>query len=168
MDTPIQSSGKIHRPRVLGGLTIGVKTGCGNMYVQLNWYNGRLFEVFATLGRSGGCAMASNEALTRSVTTGLRWGSGVPISEYIDQLLNIKCPNQVLIPKDRTVLSCADGLARVLREFGTMSIQRVVEIILDPEKYLSSKKAGTNVDGIDLDLQTHVEAVKALGHSRPE
>ena len=120
---------KATRPRVLGGLTVRMATGCGNMYIQLNWHQGKLFEVFATLGRSGACAMCYSEALTRSVTTGLR--CGVTVAEYVDQLRGIRCPSPIAFPKDQSSLSCPDTIARALIEYGSLTVDNVVKLMLE-------------------------------------
>lgn len=118
---------RVVRPRVLGGIVIKKATGCGNMYVQMTWHGGKIFEVFATLGRSGACAMCYSEALTRSITTGLR--CGVDVREYIDQLVGIRCPNSVLFPREDMALSCPDAIASVLKEYGLMTTDRMVELV---------------------------------------
>lgn len=125
---------KTPRPKVIGGLTVKVITGCGPLYIQMNWYNGKLFEVFATLGKTGGCATSQSEALTRSVTTGLR--HGVPLAEYIRQFAGIRCPNPMLWPKSDEVLSCADALAKTLKRYGTLTTEGVVKLIhsINPDK----------------------------------
>jgi len=115
------------RPKILGGITVKVATGCGNMYVQLNWKNGRLFEVFATLGKSGGCASCQIEALTRSITLGLR--CGILPEEYIDQLRAIRCPSPLPFPRESAVSSCPDAIAKTLEQYGNLMIEDVVKII---------------------------------------
>jgi len=102
------------RPKILSGKSVKVKTGCGNLYITLNKSEDRLFEVFATLGRAGGCANAQNEALTRMITLSLR--CGVPKEEIIDQLVGIQCPNPVMFPEGERVLSCPDAIAKVMKE----------------------------------------------------
>jgi len=97
------------------------------MYIQLNWYEGRLFEVFATLGHGGGCALAQSEGLTRSVTLGLKYG--IPVQEYIRQLRGIRCPSPMPFPKEKAVWSCPDVLARVLDEYGTLGVDTVVGLL---------------------------------------
>ena len=119
---------KPSRPSVLGGLSVKVVTGCGNMYVQLNWYQGRLFEVFATLGKGGGCNVCQSEGLTRGITVGLKFG--VPVSEYVRQLRWIRCPSPMPFPKEAAVESCPDAIARTLEEYGGLSMDRVVELLL--------------------------------------
>ena len=120
---------RLERPKVVGGLIVKVTTGCGNMYIQLGWWNGSIHEVFATLGRGGGCAMGYGEALTRSVTVGLR--RGVPVDDYIDQLRGVRCPNPMLFPKEDAVQSCPDALAKVLRQYGVLTIEELVKLILN-------------------------------------
>ena len=105
-------AGVVKRPPVLGGITVKVVTGCGNMYIQLNWLGDRLFEVFATLGKGGGCAVCQSEALTRSITLGLK--CGIPVSEYVRSARGIRCPTPVPFPKDQAVLSCPDAIAKTL------------------------------------------------------
>ena len=119
---------KEDRPTILGGLTIKVQTGCGNLYTQLNWCHGRLFEVFATLGKSGGCASCHTEATTRLVTSALR--SGIPVDECVDQLLGLRCPSPVMFPKDHRALSCPDAIANTMIKYGKLSIQEVINLIL--------------------------------------
>lgn len=102
------------RPRVLPGRTIKVKTGCGSLYVTVSLNNEHPVEVFATLGKAGGCSNCQNEALTRAVTLGLKYG--VPVEEVVKELRGIRCPNPNLWPEDERALSCADGIAKVLEE----------------------------------------------------
>ena len=101
------------RPKVLqGGSSFKLKTGCGNLYVVINQEHGDPFEVFAFLGKAGSCVIAQTEALTRSISLGLRYG--VPVEDYIDQLQNIRCPEPYMWPEEERVLSCADGIAKAL------------------------------------------------------
>ena len=79
------------RPKVTHGPTIRMETGCGHLYVTVNRDNDdELFEVFAHLGKTGGCAACQCEALTRQISIGIR--CGVPVEEQIKQLLGIRCP----------------------------------------------------------------------------
>ncbi len=121
---------KVHRPKVLGGITVKVATGCGNMYVQLNWYHGQLFEIFATLGHSGGCSMSFSEALTRSISIGLRQEYPVPLEDYIEQMQMIRCPNPYMFPKSEQALSCPDAIAKVLKDYGNMPLNDIVKLIM--------------------------------------
>ncbi len=107
---------KIKRPKITEGSTIRIKTGCGNLYVTLGYISEtkQLIEVFAVLGKSGGCARAQTEAITRSISLGLKYG--ISIQEFIDEFTNISCPNNIL-ENEIQVKSCADAIAQVLKEF---------------------------------------------------
>ena len=107
---------KIKRPKVLQGISREVKVGCGSLYVTMGAMDGKIIEVIAILGKAGGCAIAQNEALGRAISLGLRYG--VPLSEYIEQLKDIRCPSPHMFPREEMCLSCADGFAIALRENG--------------------------------------------------
>lgn len=103
---------KIKRPKQTTSETHRVETGCGHLYVTVGRDNGNIIELFATLGKAGGCAHAQAEALTRTISLGLK--HKVPVEEYIEQLENIKCPNQTWDDKVQ-IMSCADAIAKVLK-----------------------------------------------------
>jgi len=107
---------KQERPKELKGKTVKVLTGCGNLYITLNKDGSSLFEVFATLGKAGGCANCQNEALTRAITLGLR--CGIPKEEFIKELEGLQCPNPIMFPKKDRILSCPDAIAKVIEEEG--------------------------------------------------
>jgi len=115
------------RPLVLGGITVKVNTGCGNMYVQLNWYQGKLFEIFATLGHGGGCATCEIEALTRSITLGLK--AGISADDYVHQLRGIRCPTPMPFPKENAVFSCPDAIAKTLSKYGSLDVDAVIGLL---------------------------------------
>lgn len=116
---------KALRPKIVIGVTVKKTTGCGNMYIQLGYVNGKLFEIFATLGRAGGCAMCYSESLTRSITTGLR--CGVEVKEYVDQLKGARCPTPHLFPKSEAVLSCPDAIGCVLQQYGSLTLEEIIQ-----------------------------------------
>ena len=72
---------KHERPEVTTSYTVRELTGCGKMYVTIGKDNGQVIEVLAVLGKGGNCAAAQNEAITRAVSLGLKYG--VPLKEYM-------------------------------------------------------------------------------------
>ncbi|GAH15809.1 unnamed protein product, partial [marine sediment metagenome] len=77
------------RPKVLDSKSHCIVTGCGKMYVTPASNGDGLFEVFAWLGKSGGCAKAQIEAITRLTSLALRYW--IPPSEIVKQLKGIRC-----------------------------------------------------------------------------
>ena len=105
---------KQSRPRATDATVTRIKTGCGNIYITIGKdEKGMPIEIFATLGKAGGCAMAQLEALGRSISLGLKYG--LPLEEYIDQLDNIRC-STLSIDNGEPISSCADAIASVLKK----------------------------------------------------
>jgi len=78
------------------------------------WF--RICEVFANLGKAGGCPSQS-EATCRAVSAALR--SGVDPAVMIDQLSGIRCLSAAVARKankEVDVLSCPDAIARAIKE----------------------------------------------------
>lgn len=103
------------RPKVTRGMTLEMKTGCGDLYVTINEdERGDPFEVFAQLGKSGGCAASQTEAIGRLTSLALR--SGIKIQHVIKQLKSITCDRPFGVGKNR-VYSCADAVAKALETY---------------------------------------------------
>jgi len=99
------------RPESLPGTTHRKRTGCGNLYVTVTTLSdGTPFEVFAQLGKAGGCAAAAVEAVSRLVTDLCR--CGVDLQVPIKTLNGISCIKSVPGGPE----SCFDAIARVLIE----------------------------------------------------
>ena len=78
------------RPVSVMGVTDRVRTGHGTMFVNLTFdEDGHPFEVFAHLGKAGGCDSAYLEAIARLASLGLR--SGIDPGQIVDQLKGITC-----------------------------------------------------------------------------
>jgi len=104
------------RPETLQGITNKVKTGFGNLYVTINILDGRPFEVFAQIGKSGHDAMADTEAVCRLISLALR--SGIDVEEIIEQLRGIGGDTPIY-GDGGLVRSVPDAIAKTLhKHFG--------------------------------------------------
>jgi ribonucleoside-diphosphate reductase alpha chain len=102
------------RPKVTRGVTERVNTGCGYIYVTVNFDEHGISEVFSTLGKAGGCAAAHLEAISRLTTVALR--SGIDIESIVKHLRGIRCPS-IAWEQGHAILSCADAIASVLEKY---------------------------------------------------
>jgi len=75
------------RPDIVYGFTQKVDTGLGALYLTINEQDGKPFEVFATIGKSGKSITAKAEAIGRLVSLALR--SGVAVRDIVEQLKGI-------------------------------------------------------------------------------
>jgi ribonucleoside-diphosphate reductase alpha chain len=101
------------RPETLMGFTTKMVTGLGTLYVTVTEYEGRPFEVFATIGKSGTSTTAKTEAIGRLVSLALR--SGVGVDKIVEQLKGIGGEHPVF-QKDGLVLSIPDAISRILEK----------------------------------------------------
>ena len=99
------------RPERTAGVTELIQTGCGRLYVTVNQDNQGFCEVFAQMGKTGGCASSQIESTGRLISLALR--SGVRIEAIIKQITGIRCPSPHWQNGCQT-LSCPDAIARVL------------------------------------------------------
>ena len=101
------------RPTETKGTITKVNTGCGSLYVTVAYDDKGIFEVFATLGKSGACASAQVEAICRLYHMSLR--SGVDVAQVVKQLRGIRC-SSISWEGGKSILSCADAIASVLEK----------------------------------------------------
>ena len=120
------------RPRAhdLVGLTSKVETGCGNIYVTINEDEHGPFELFAHIGKAGGCAGSQTEAIGRLVSLALR--AGVDSRSIVAQLRGVRCPSPGWNDGQK-VFSCADAISIAMG------------------RYLSSRKSSESGDKVPVD-----------------
>jgi ribonucleoside-diphosphate reductase alpha chain len=102
------------RPKVTRGVTEMVNTGCGHIYVTVNFDGQGISEVFSILGKAGGCAAAQLEAISRLTSLALR--SGIDVDSIVKHLRGIRCPS-IAWEQGHATLSCADAIASVLEKY---------------------------------------------------
>ncbi len=118
------------RPKVTRGQTESVKTGCGNLYVTINECDeGKPFELFTQMGKSGGCASSQSEAIGRLVSLAFR--CNIEPEKIVKQLSTISC-HMPSWDHGVQIHSCADAIAKSIH------------------LYLKKKKAQKELYGGDL------------------
>ncbi|MCG2760440.1 MAG: vitamin B12-dependent ribonucleotide reductase [Candidatus Delongbacteria bacterium] len=102
------------RPDIMEGKTYKVNTGEGAMYVTVNTFDGKPFELFASIGKAGGNAAAQSEAISRMVSLALR--SDIDLNVIIKQLIGIGSPTPVWHNGEQ-ILSTPDAIGKILKKY---------------------------------------------------
>lgn len=105
------------RPESLRGRTIKTSCGCGNIYITINELDGRPFEVFVAVGKSGSCIATTVGAVAISISHGLR--AGIPLEEYKKAFIGFQClsPLNRVQNQGKIASSCIDAIARVFKDY---------------------------------------------------
>jgi len=81
-------------------------------------------EVFATMGKSGGCAASQIEAIGRLTSLALR--AGVDPDSIVKQLKGIRCPSP-LLGRGGMTYSCADSIGKAIEKSSRKGGSEAVE-----------------------------------------
>ncbi len=128
------------RPETVSGTTRKMGTGCGKLYVTINEDEQGLFELFAQIGKAGGCAASQTEAIGRLISLALR--AGIDSKSIIKQLRGVRCPSPAW-DNGVMVLSCADAISKAF------------------ERYLKEKNA-FDKDALSLEEESFVNRLAGL------
>jgi ribonucleoside-diphosphate reductase alpha chain len=170
-DEAAQRHGEIEprpRPQVTIGRTEKIQTGCGNLYVTVNWDERGMCEVFTSMGKSGGCASSQSEALSRIVSMALR--AGVDPAAIVRQMRGIRCPSPAWAEGGK-VLSCADAVGIVLEH----AVAHHPDAAMSAGESLAVSKGGDSLDylsgacpecGSSLEHESGCAVCRACGYSK--
>ena len=116
------------RPDKLRSTSMRKETPLGTMFVHISEDDrGQAFDVFISLGKAGGSAMADAEALGRMVSLALR--SGIALPEIVRQLRGISSDRAVGLGPNK-VLSMPDAVGIALEEWWRDKHQGVQQDLL--------------------------------------
>ena len=137
------------RPRSLVGTTRKLPTGCGNVYVTVNEVEGKPFELFAQIGKAGGCATSQAEAIGRLGSLALR--AGVEPSDIARQLRGVRCPSPNW-DNGTLIMSCSDAIGRALEQHLVES-----DAIGSDDLSLAAENGANRSAGLCIDCGTPLE-----------
>ncbi len=150
------------RPKRTYGVTEQVKTGCGKMYITVNYDKKGMIETFITTGSSGGCS-GFTEGISRMISLALR--ADIAPEAIIDQLTSVSCPTflrkKAMNPSIKGK-SCPDIIGKILAK--ELEINKP-DIISDEDINLLLQKtfsqlSTTNTDEKDWDNLTEDELIE--------
>lgn len=120
------------RPLCVTGRTIEMETGCGSLYVTINEdEKGQPFEVFAQIGKAGGCVASQTQSTARLCSLALR--SGIDPKTIIKQLIGISCHKPSGFGAKK-ILSCSDAIAKALRWYLALEKNQPTELSINRER----------------------------------
>jgi ribonucleoside-diphosphate reductase alpha chain len=154
---------KRQRPLALRGYTMKMNSPLGDLYVTINEdERGRPFEVFCTLGKAGGAAMADAEAVGRLMSLALR--SGISIQLVKDQIRGISCDRAVGLGPNK-VLSVPDAVGQAIERYleEKAGVQEALPLTVSgPQGGMQPQGASSGSGGETFDMGTCPEC--GTGH----
>jgi ribonucleoside-diphosphate reductase alpha chain len=112
----------MRRPDALPSTTHKISTGLGRLYITISHFNGRPFEVFCSIGKSGYSTMADAEAIGRLASLSLR--SGISADQVVNQLKGIG-GSEPTFHNGELIQSIPDAIAHALEaHIGEVSINK--------------------------------------------
>ncbi|MCL1864329.1 MAG: vitamin B12-dependent ribonucleotide reductase [Spirochaetes bacterium] len=134
------------RPRheVTWGATRKMNTGCGSLYVTINEDEYGIFEVFAAMGKGGGCAASQTEGIGRLISLALR--AGIDKEQIVKQLKGVRCPNQSW-EKGGRIYSCSDAIAKAIERYAGIDNAKNENILADAAKFMAETN-GKDGEGV--------------------
>ncbi|MDY7081029.1 MAG: TSCPD domain-containing protein, partial [Halobacteria archaeon] len=149
------------RPDTISGATQKVETGYGGLYVTVNEDENGMFEVFATIGKSGGYTASFTEAIARLISLCLR--SGIPPEQVVNQLEGIRSP-KVTFDRGEQIHSVPDAIGKAMNRYmnGDVKAQQSRLPIQEPEE---DKETGAEADSSDENQRSAVKRLVDEGRS---
>ncbi len=146
------------RPKSLTGMNYKVPSGMGNLYLNVTWHQGKIFEIFGRMHTSGSNELADLEGICRLASKFLRMGGNV--EEIIEQLSGIsgdspKWNEGTLIKSLPDAVAYALNLARL--ETKTVHLWRL--------RYLLSSEGMTSLTEEQIAIDKYVNKLVAQGMS---
>ncbi|HEX3866891.1 MAG TPA: vitamin B12-dependent ribonucleotide reductase [Gemmatimonadaceae bacterium] len=161
----LQRRAKRSRPDKLRGTTIRKETPLGVMFVNVTEdEKGQPFEVFITLGKAGGSAMADAEAMGRLISLALR--SGIPIMEIHRQLRGISSDRAVGLGPNK-VLSVPDAIGIAIEEWHRDRVTGVQQELIPTVNTNASPSATSGPEEM-MTSMTHQVPASLLGKGGAE
>ena len=109
---------KKSRKNMSHSITVKRKTGCGNLYCDVNYDHEdfTISRVMSRLGKSGSCRASYSEAIGELLT--LLFQGGYDPEVVIEKLKGIRCGTEYLVEKDSpdNTHSCADAIGKALED----------------------------------------------------
>ena len=145
----------IERPKVITGFTQKGETNYGNLYATLNVVDGKPYELFVNIGKSGSLAKSLSEALSRTISISLQ--NGINIDEIIKTLNGIADSETPWVFEDykgneEWCKSIPDMIAKMMK-----SLSEYVKEIGTVEQNINIKNTDNTANEQNIDMSSIIE-----------